>query len=308
MVKAPLEVELRSVLARKGGRGKVMAAYFNMYDDRGLFERMTSCTNAHDLPDVVSFMGFGPLFSTGFRERFVDRAVFTSLTFPQVDEGLARRGFIDPKRRYTVLAINPMVMAADHTRLDGRPVPTRWADILRPEFERSVGAVGRGTSLNETLLLSLFKQFGRAGVERFGRAVAWAGHPAEMVTVAGRGLKQAPAVSIIDYFFAKMIKHQERVSIVWPDEGALAIPFVALAKAGKPGGLEEIGAFLTGKTFARICADAYFLPVRAGVPARLPGSLRLNWLGWDFLRGNDLDGLMEEIRTAFLSSFMKGRQ
>ena len=300
-------MELRSVLALKGGRERVMAAYFNMYDDRGLFERMTSCTIAGDLPDVVLFMGFGPLFSTGFRERFVDRAVFTSLTFPQVDEGLARRGFIDPERRYTVLAINPMVMVADHTRLDGRPVPTRWADILKPEFEGSVGVVGRGASLNEALLLSLFKQFGRGGVERLARAVAWSGHPAEMVKVAGRGLHQAPAVSVIDYFFARMIKRQERISIIWPDEGAVAIPLVALLKTGGRGGLEDIRDFLTGETLARICADAYFLPVRAGVPARLSGSLRLNWLGWDFLRGNDLDGLMEEIRTV-LSSFRAGRQ
>ena len=301
-------MELRSVLAGQRSGARVTAAYFNMYDDRGLFERMMSCTNARDFPDVVSFLGFGPLFSARFRERFVGRGVFRSLTFPQVDEGLARKGFIDPERRYTVLAVNPMVMVADHTRLGARAVPTGWADILKPEYERSVGAVGRGTSLNDPLLLSIFKEFGRSGIGRLGKAIAWRSHPAEMVKVAGRGLPDAPAVSIIDYFFAKMIRHQERISIIWPEEGALAIPFVALVKRGRPGRLKDIGAFLTSTTLARICADAYFLPVNAGVRARLPGSLKLNWLGWDFLREDGLDALTEEIRTTYLSSLTEGRR
>ena len=301
-------MELRSILARETSRGKVKASYFNMYDDRGLFERITSCADAGDVPDIVTFMGFGPLFSKRFRERFVNRATFRSLTFSQVDQDLTRRGFIDPEGLYTVLAVNPMVMVVDHTRLAGRSMPTSWADILKPEFEKSVGVVGRGTSVNEALLLSLFKRFGLSGVERLGRAVAWTGHPAEMVKVAGRGLRQAPAVSVIDYFFAKMIKHQERISIVWPQEGALAIPFVALVKTGSPGRFEEIASFLTGKTFATICADAYFFPVHAGVSPRLSPSLQLDWLGWDFLKKNDLDSLMEEIRPTFLSSLTEGRQ
>jgi ABC-type Fe3+ transport system substrate-binding protein len=189
-----------------------------------------------------------------------------------------------------------MVMVADHTKLGVRPVPARWADILEPEYKRSVGVVGRGESFNEALALTIYKEFGLSGIEKLRRAIAFAGHPAQMVKMAGKAHPEAPAISIVDYFFAKMIKRQDRISIIWPEEGALAIPFLVLARSDRKEDAGPVAAFLTGPGTARICADAYYYPLHGEVPARLPESSKLNWLGWEYLRQTDLESVMNEIR------------
>ena len=296
MVKAPLEAELRTFLAHQRNERDSRVVYVNAYGNHDLFENMMLAGDVSQLPDVVAHLGFGFPFQRKFRERFVDTGVFESLSFPRSRPSLTGRGIIDPQGHYTVLAINPMVMVADHTKLGSRPVPGRWADILEPEYERSVGVVGSGESFNETLALTIYKEFGLSGIEKLRRAIVFAGHPAQMVKMAGRAHPQAPAISIVDYFFAKMIKRQDRISIVWPEEGALAIPFLVLARSDRKEDAGPVAAFLTGPGTARICADAYYYPLHGEVPARLPESSKLNWLGWEYLRQTDLESVMNEIR------------
>lgn len=308
MVKAPLEAELRSVLAAQKSKNAARVVYLNVYGNHDLFDDIRSVKDARHLPDIVASLGFGFLFERGFRERFVDTGIYESLSFSPPRQSLAESGVIDPECHYTILAINPMVMVVDHTKIGKRPIPRKWADILEPEYERSVGVVGRDAFFNETLSLTIYKEFGLPGIRKLRRAVAWAGHPAQMVKMAGKAHPDAPAISIIDYFFAKMIRRQDRISIVWPDEGALAIPFVALAKTDRRKGVRAIASFLTGRKTARICADAYYYPVYSDVPIYLPESLKLNWLGWEYLKENDLEVLMDEIRGEPFSCLKGGRE
>lgn len=284
MIKAPLEAELGDFLNGDKMPGNSGLAYMNAYSHHGYFENMRFAENAHQLPEITAFLGFGSFLGKPFKELFVDTAVFKSVPFPRPRASLKDAGFLDPAGHYTVIAVNPMVMVADHAKLNKRPMPSRWSDILKPEYERSVGVVGREGSLNEILSLTLCRESGVEGIERLRRAVGFAGHPAQMVKMAGTKHPDAPAISVIDYFFAKMIRHQERVTIIWPEDGALAIPFVALVKDGIH--QESICDFLTGRTMARICSDAYFYPVNGDLPVDLPSPARLNWLGWEYIKDN----------------------
>jgi ABC-type Fe3+ transport system substrate-binding protein len=303
MVKAPLEAELRSVLTVQQNKRNAEVTYLNVYGNDGLFASIGSAEDDRQIPDITASIGFGFFFRREFRKRFIDTGVFESLSFPRLRQSIAERGIVDPDRHYTVIAINPMVMVVDHTKIGNRPVPQKWADILEEEYERSVGVVG-----NETLSLTIYKQFGLSGIRKLRRAIGWASHPAQMVKMAGKAHPDAPAISIIDYFFAKAIRHQDRISIVWPEEGALAIPFVALAKKERKEGIGAVAAFLTGRKTAQICADAYYYSVYADVPAYLSESLKLNWLGWEYLKENDLGSLMDEIRRESFPRLRGGRR
>jgi len=302
MVKAPLEAELRTVLTAQQKKSNAEVEYLNVYGNHDLFENMRYTEDVRQLPDIVTSLGFGFLFQKEFKKRFIDTGVFESLSFLNERQSLVERGIIDPDRHYTIIAVNPMVMVIDHTKIGNRPIPQKWGDILEQEYERSVGVVG-----NEMLSLMIYKQFGKSGITKFHRAIGWASHPAQMVKMAGKAHPNAPAISIIDYFFAKTIRHQDRISIVWPEEGALAIPFVALAKKERAKGAATINAFLTGYKTAQICADAYYYPLNADVPVYLPESLKLNWLGWEYLKENDLGSLMDEIRGESFRRLRGGR-
>jgi ABC-type Fe3+ transport system substrate-binding protein len=301
MVKAPLEAELRSVLTARKCKRDAEVVYLNVYGNHDLFDDIRCARDAQQLPDIIASLGFGFFFQKKFRERFIDTGIFESLSFSRPRRSLLERDILDPEQHYTILAVNPMVMVVDHTKIGNRPVPQRWADILEPEYEHSVGVVG-----NETLSLTIYKEFGLSGIKKLRRSIGWTSHPAQMVKMAGKSHPEAPAVSVIDYFFAKTIKHQDRISIVWPDEGALAIPFMALAKNNCKKDMRAIAAFLTGYKTARICADAYYYPVYGDMPTHLSESLKLNWLGWEYLKENDLELLMDEIRGPSFKVFRGG--
>ncbi|MFA5616624.1 MAG: ABC transporter substrate-binding protein [Syntrophorhabdaceae bacterium] len=295
MIKAPLEAELRDFASGMKTPDNSGLAYMNAYSHHGYFEDMKFAENADQLPEIMAFLGFGSFFRKPFRELFVDAGVFETVPSARPGRSLENAGFLDPMGRYSVIAVNPMVMVADHAKLKGRPLPSRWSDILEPEYERSVGVVGREGSFNETLSLALYKESGMQGIERLRWAVGFAGHPAQMVKMAGTNHPDAPAINVIDYFFAKMVRHQERITIIWPEDGALAVPFVALVKRSVH--REPVCDFLTGRTMARICSDAYFYPVYGDLPADLPSPDRLKWPGWEYVRDN-VERIADHVRES----------
>lgn len=257
-----------------------------------------------DMPDIIITPGFNSFFHPHFVELFIKTGQFASVTGYSGDRRLTAMGITDPDGHYSMLAMNLLVLVVDHTRLGNRPVPEKWADLLKPEYAKSIAIRGNhdGTFC-ETLLLALYKDFGSAGLVQLGRNVAWGWHPSQMVKSAGSGRENTPAISIMPLFFAKNIKNCEHVSIVWPTDGALVSPVTMLVKADKRDELRHLIDFLTGAEVAAICAGAAFPTVHPEVDNRLSDSATFKWIGWDYVKNNDLKALISATNAAFLQAF-----
>lgn len=257
-----------------------------------------------DMPDIIITPGFNSFFHPHFVERFIKTGRFASVNNFAGDRHLAAMGITDPDGHYSMLAMNLLVLVVDHTRLGDRLVPQKWADLLRPEYAKSIAIRGNhdGTFC-ETLLLSLYKDFGSTGLSRLGRNVAWGWHPSQMVKAAGSGREDTPAISAMPLFFANNIKNRENVTIVWPTDGALVSPVTMLVKADKREELGYLIDFLSGAEVAGICAGAAFPAVHPQVDNRLPDKASFKWIGWDYVKNNDLKALIADTNAAFLHAF-----
>ena len=257
-----------------------------------------------EMPDIIITPGFNSFFHPHFVERFIKPGLFASVNSFSGDRHLEAMGITDPDGHYSMLAMNLLVLVVDRTRLGNRPLPQSWADLLKPEYAKSVAIRGnRDGTFCETLLLSLHKDFGTDGLSRLGRNVAWGWHPSQMVKAAGSGREDTPAISAMPLFFANNIKKLENVSIVWPADGALVSPVTMLVKAEKREELRYLTDFLTGPEVAGICAGAAFPAVHPEVDNLLPDNATFKWIGWDYVKNHDLKALIAATNASFLRAF-----
>ena len=54
---------------------------------------------------------------------------------------------------------------------------------------------------------------------------------------------------------------------------------------------------------AGICAGAAFPALHPGVDNRLPQQAGFKWIGWDYVKNNDLKALIADTNAAFLQAF-----
>ena len=58
---------------------------------------------------------------------------------------------------------------------------------------------------------------------------------------------------------------------------------------------------------AKILAGSYFPAAHPGASNRLPVGAGLKWLGWDYIRANDLEAAHTEIDRVFLPAVYQRR-
>lgn len=260
---------------------------------------------ANEIPDIIMTAGYS-FFYKNFMERFVNKGVFADVINRPVHPRLAEAGLIDPDGHFTVIGANVLVMVVDEKRLGDIPVPKSWGDLLKPEFENKVVMRGHGDVFCDVVHLNYYKDYGIEGVEQLGRSVKCGLHPAQMVKELMSNRKDVAPVHIMPYFFYKTMRESDHIKVVWPEEGILAYPISVLIKADKMQEMQELADYLTGFQIAHICAEAYFPAVHADVKVNLPEHVKLKWLGWDFIKHNDIEQLVNTMNTTFMNVYRAG--
>ncbi len=258
-----------------------------------------------EIPDIIMTAGYG-FFYKKFMDRFVAKGVFADVLNRPVNSRLAEAGIIDPDGRFTVIGANVLVMVVDKNRLGNIPMPKTWGDLLKPEYENKVVMRGHGDTFCDVVQLNYYKDYGAVGVEQLGRSVKCGLHPAQMVKELAGSRKDVPPIHIMPYFFYKTMKESDNIKVIWPEDGILAYPISVLIKADKMQELQELAEYLTGPEIARICADAYFPATHGDMEVNLPEHVNLKWLGWDFIKNNDMKYLVEAMNDTFMRVYREG--
>jgi len=258
-----------------------------------------------EIPDIIMTAGYG-FFYKKFMDRFVAKGIFADVINRPVNSRLAEAGIIDPDGHFTVIGANVLVMVVDKNRLGNIPMPKTWGDLLKPEYENKVVMRGHGDIFCDVVQLNYYKDYGAAGVEQLGRSVKYGLHPAQMVKELTSSRKDVPPIHIMPYFFYKTMKESDHISILWPEDGILTYPISVLIKADKMQELQELAEYLTGPEIARICAEAYFPATHGDVKVNLPEHVKLKWLGWDFIKNNDMKYLVETMNDTFMRVYREG--
>lgn len=269
----------------------------NVNQELSYYPYITTLQKVEELPDIIVSADFNAFYGHGFYKRFVATGHITG--YNAIDTGATFRnaGIVDPEGHYTVLGINPLVMVANLDQLNGRPVPTCWADLLDPMWENSITLRGTSQFFCHAVLLPMYRDHGAAGLKKLAANVLQGMHPAQMVKAID---SNAPgALYVMPEFFAHRAKHQERLRIIWPKDGALASPVTLQVKAQRTEELKPVLDLLTGVELAQSLAGARYPVPHARVTSEVQDKPLL-WIGWDLLRKRDLLELNSEIDGLFL--------
>ncbi|MBP1763370.1 MAG: hypothetical protein H6Q65_428 [Firmicutes bacterium] len=304
-LKVPLERELHRVLQEIQGDSEDPINYYTgacCNDLLRLNDWIPHFTHIDEVPDLILSKGYH-FFNKNFAERFIKPGYFRMPATQVPNKQLADLEIIDKNGDFQVVSTTTTIMVVDKTRLGDLPMPKRWGDLLRPEYEHKVMLNSYGPSFSDVVLLNIYKEYGEEGVEALGRAIYGGGHAAEMIKGMSSSKPGLPPIYIMADFFARTISSSDNIEIVWPEDGALAMPLFYLVKADKAEKMKVLLDFLHSTEFGQLCADARFPSLHPEITNKLPEGAKLKWLGWDFVMEHDIDALVEHLNTVCTDSF-----
>ncbi|WP_320044052.1 ABC transporter substrate-binding protein [uncultured Desulfobacter sp.] len=268
----------------------------NVNQELSYYSYVDTIESKEELPDIIVSADFNVFLGHRFYNSFVAPGHFTGYGELTAGPNFSDTQILDPKNEYTILCVNPLVVIANLDKLETRELPRTWEDMLAPEWKKSLIIRGGDGFYCHAVLLPTFKEHGKKGLEALANNVLEGLHPAQMVN---RIDSNGPgALYVMPAFFADRIRHQDRIKVIWPDDGALASPVILQVKPEKKEELKPVLDYLVGRQLAQILAGAGFPVPHADVAAEVQ-SKPLKWLGWDFLRQNDLPTLNIEIDKIF---------
>jgi ABC-type Fe3+ transport system substrate-binding protein len=280
----------------------------NVNQELSYYKFVDGIQSLEELPDIIVSSDFNAFFYRRFRERFIDQGYFVDVLPSRLNSAFDDTDILDPLGQFTMLTVNPLIIVADLERVGNRPLPRSWADLLDPVWERSITLRGDRHFFCHAVLLPYYKDYGATAIAALARNVLRGQHPAQMVKEAGVERSDGAALYVMPDFFAHKISRPDKIQIIWPEEGGLISPVTMLVKKERAAQLKAVTDFLTGVELAKVFAGAWFPTPHADVANNLPPGARLKWLGWDYLRENDLAGVNAAIDEIFLPVVRKGPQ
>lgn len=258
--------------------------------------------SGEDLPDLFISAGFDMFFDKSRFGRFREENFFEDLTsfshlhrdFDQEDIRLK-----DPRKQYSMIGVVPAVFLVNTKELGNRKVPRSWDDILSDEFKNSISLPVSDFDLFNAILLNIYKSHGEAGIAQLGRNMQKSMHPAEMVK-SHMKLMERPSVTIMPYFFTKMVKDGGPMVAVWPEDGAIISPIFLLTKKERKKELQPIVDYLLSKKVGELLShNGRFPSVNPEVDNRISEENRYQWIGWEFIEKYDLTLLIRRCEEIF---------
>jgi len=260
--------------------------------------------NADKIADIFISAGFDLFFDKKLMGKFKDQGVFADSTkFETLNSDFDNNEIClkDPDNHYSMLATVPAVFLVNTKELGEREMPRTWADLFKPEFKKSVSLPISDFDLFNSMLLHIYKEYGSEGVKGLGGCLLENMHPSQMVKSHTKKSNK-PAITIMPYFFTKMVKEGGTMKAVWPEDGAIISPIFMLTKKDKLHKTQDVIDFFASDNVAKILSHQGLFPsVNPNIDNRLAKENKFMWLGWDYINNNDIAGLITKCEHLFKS-------
>lgn len=270
-----------------------------------LIDDVINQENTDNLADIFISAGFDLFFDEKLMGKFKKQGIFKDSTgFKRLNKDFDNDDIClkDPEGHYSMIGVVPAVFLVNKDELGDRPVPRTWADIFKPEFKRSVSLPISDFDLFNSMLLHINKAYGEEGVRGLGACLLESMHPSQMVKSHTKKSVR-PAITIMPYFFTKMVKVGGPMIAVWPEDGAIISPIFMLTKKDKIEKTQPVIDFFASKAVGEILSHQGLFPsINPEVDNRLPEENKFMWLGWDYINSNDIGGLIKKCETIFNKS------
>lgn len=303
-VRLPLQETFDEVIGIKAAQGIKIKAELKAAS-MGLDwikEEVAKANDVSQLDDIYISAGFDMFFDKEYFGRFIETKEFSDpIGWDSINKDF-HNDYInlkDPHNRYGIIAVVSAVFLVNSEVLDGRPVPQSWKELLDPMYKRSVSLPVSDFDLFNAILLTIDNNYGRDAVRALGRNMLTSLHPAQMVK-SDRQKTNKPAITIMPYFFTKMVKEGSVMKAIWPKDGAIISPIFMIGKNSNNQHIKEIADIVASEKVATILAHQGLFPsLHPNIDNRLPEGATFLWLGWDYIEAHDLNSKFAECNAAF---------
>lgn len=266
--------------------------------------------NPDKLADIFISAGFDLFFDEKLMGKFKKQGVFADCTgFERLNKDFDNEAIClkDPDGHYSMIGVVPAVFLVNTIELGDRAVPRTWADLFKPEFRNSVSLPISDFDLFNSMLLHIYKAYGEEGVKGLGACLLENMHPSQMVKSHTKK-QNRPAITIMPYFFTKMVKEGGSMLAVWPEDGAIISPIFMLTKKDRLDKTRDVIDFFASKGVGEILSHQGLFPsINPEVDNRLPKENKFMWLGWDYINSNNIGELIVKCERLFNQSIKESR-
>lgn len=256
-----------------------------------------------ELPDLFLSAGFDLFFDKDLMGGFKEDGVFKDLISQEMNRDFQndRINLRDPDGNYSIIGVVPAVFLVNKEQIGDRDFPKTWKDLFKEEFRGEVSLPVGDFDLFNAILLNIYKNYGEEGLKALGRSFMKNLHPSEMVKSYKK--KEKPTITIMPYFFTKMITGKGPMVPVWPEDGAVISPIFLLSKKEKEEKLQPFVDFFASKEVGELLShNGKFPSTNPEVENSLDTSQNFMWIGWDFIKDNDIGSLLRKCEDIFNSS------
>ncbi len=245
-----------------------------------------------DLPHLIACMGLGRMNDPDFVDRWIRTGALARQDQPPLPTGLEH--FSDPLGLSMVYGIGCWLILVDLPRLNGRPLPRRWEDLLSPLWRDDLIVNASGGEIAQVLAFNIAHDFGLDGLTALGRNARafWGG--AKMARACGTDNPDGAAVYVMPRFWTQNNIHPSRVRVVWPEDGAYCTPMTLMMRPDPGPHALRVRDFLLGDEWHRIMTGVGVITTRS--TDVIPGPLR--WIGWDQARSGTMPARRMQLAQA----------
>lgn len=255
--------------------------------------------NSVNVPDLFISAGFDLFFDKNLLGKYKSENLFEDITgIQKYNDDFSEYNLEDPSCQYSMLGIVPAVFLVNKDELKGRKIPQSWEELMSGEFENNVSLPISDFDLFNALLLNIYRLYGEEGIRKLARIFQKNMHPSEMIKSHMK--RERPAITIMPYFFTWMVREGSPMELVWPKDGAIISPIFMLIKKETKDKTKTIADFFASKEAGEILSHKGKMPsVNPEVDNQIPKENKYIWLGWDFIKENDISNLIKKCENIF---------
>lgn len=230
-----------------------------------------------------------------------------SRPMPLMHPACSAAGLADPLGVFRVFSAIPFVWLVDQRRLKGRKPPRVWADLFDPCWAGEIifGGWRPNTQVpyqdfNAYLLLSLFREYGAAGLQAFAANVRQLQHNVRTATQTGSNSREVGTIAILPWLQAELCPRRDRTTVIWPEDGALVMPIGFMIQAEAEQRLSPLVDYLNGPDLGAVLKHNCYPSTHAAMHS-FPEQARLKWLGWEFFHQQNFAAEQQQAAELFFA-------
>ena len=277
------------------------------HDNKNSGQTLSQLLAEKDNP-VADVAYYGVSFGIQAKEKGVAEA-YKPANFDEIPEGLK-----DPAGSWFTIHSGTLGLFVNVDALGGAPVPSSWADLLKPEYKGMVGYLDPSSAfVGYAGAVAVNRAMG-GSLDNFDAGIDYFKKLGENDPIVPKQTSYARVLSgeipiLFDYDFnayRAKYKDEANVQFVIPEEGTVVVPYLmSLVKGGpSPDKGKAILDFIMSDTGQAVWANAFLRPVRAS--AMSPEAEAKFLPAKEYERSKPVDyGKMAAVQDAFRKRYLE---